>query len=93
MKVEANLVRLNETAMLSYIPELIERKVGGPEKGTLNQADLSFYEQEYERLVALLEQAHEESNLPELPSAADALNGLLVRLRLKSSPVDAGDRR
>lgn len=81
-EVEANLVRLNETAKLSYIPELIERKVGGPEKGTLAQTDLSFHEKEYERLVAELEQAHEESELPELPSAAKALNNLLVRLRL-----------
>ena len=92
-EVEANLVRLNETAKLSYIPELIERKVGGPEKGTLDQTDLSFHEQEYERLVAELEQAHQVSNLPETPSATDALNGLLVRIRLKSVPVDAGDRR
>ena len=90
-EVEANLVRLNETAKLPYIPELIERKVGGPEKGTLDQADLAFYGQEYERLVAVLEQEHEKSNLPELPSGADALNRLLVRVRLKSSLVDAGD--
>lgn len=82
-EVEANLIRLNETAKLSYIPELIERKVSGPEKGTLDQANLSFHEQEYERLVAELEQAHEVSKLPETPSAATAINGLLVRLRLK----------
>ena len=82
-EVEANLVRLNEPTKLLYIPELIERKVGGSEKGTLDQADLSFYQQDYEWLLAVLEQAHEESNLPEVPSAANALNSLLVRLRLK----------
>ena len=82
-EVEANLVRLNETFKLPYLPELIERKINGTEKGTLDQADLSFHEREYEQLVAELEQAHESSKLPELPSAANALNGLLVRLRLK----------
>lgn len=80
-EVEANLIRLNATAKLSYIPELIACKIGGPEKGTLNQADLSFHDSEYQRLVAVLQQAHEESNLPETSSGAEALNDLLVRLR------------
>ena len=38
--VEANLVRLNETAKLPYIKELIARKVGGAEKERLEQADM-----------------------------------------------------
>ena len=83
-EVEANFVRLNETAKLSYIPELIERKVVGPEKGTLAQADLAFYEQEYERLRSELEKAFEDSHLPETPSSTAALNDLLVRLRIAS---------
>jgi len=83
-EVEANLVRLNETAKLSYISELIERKVVGPEKGTLDQADLSFHKQEYERLRSELEQAFAASQLPETPNGALALNDLLVRLRLRA---------
>src|SRR5215203_777412 len=34
-EVEANLVRLNETAKLPYVPELIARKLAGPEQSAL----------------------------------------------------------
>lgn len=82
-EVEANLVQLNETFQLPYVPELIERKTQGPEKGTLKQADMAFHQREYERLRAVLEEAFEQSALPEQPSGAAALNDLLVRVRLK----------
>jgi uncharacterized protein len=81
-EVESNLVRLNETARLPYLPDLIARKTSGPEKSRLNHADLEFHEREYARLVAELEQAREQTHLPEAPTAAPALNDLLVRLRL-----------
>jgi predicted nucleotidyltransferase len=81
-EVEANLVQLNETAKLSYIPELIARKTGGPEKGRLERADLDFYEREYLRLTAELERAFVESRLPETARASEAMNHLLVRVRL-----------
>jgi uncharacterized protein len=81
-EVEANLVRLNDVFNLPYIPELIDRKVSGPEKGQLHQSDLEFQVREYERLRAELERAFEESNLPEASRGAGALNDLLVRLRL-----------
>lgn len=80
-EIDANLVRLNETFKLPYLPELIDRKTSGAEKGTLEETDLSFHEQEYERLRAELEKAFEASDLPEEPSAAAALNDLLVRIR------------
>lgn len=83
-EVEPNLLQLNESTQLSYIPELIERKVNGKEKETLNQADLKFHEQEFQRLVGALEQAMDESHLPEKPRATDALNDLLVRIRLQN---------
>ena len=82
-QIEANLIQLNETARLPYIPDLIARKKDGPEKGCLEQADLEFHHQEYERLRSLLQQAHEESTLPEVPAGAAALNVLLVRIRLR----------
>lgn len=85
-KVEANLVHLNETAKLPYIPDLIARKTGGPEKCRLEQADLALHEREYQRLIAELERAHQESNLPEVASAGNAMNDLLVRVRLKCQP-------
>jgi uncharacterized protein len=82
-KIEANLLKLNDNFRLSYIPELIERKINGKEKGSLPNADLEFYGREYIRLVVELEQAMENSNLPEKPTAKDDLNDLLIRLRLK----------
>lgn len=82
-EVEANLVRLNENFKLSYLPELIERKTSGPEKGTLEEADLKFHEREYERLRTELEETFEQSDLPEQSSGAAALNDLLIRLRLR----------
>jgi hypothetical protein len=81
-EVEANLVRLNETSRLPYIPDLIARKTGGPEKGRLDQADLEFHQREYERLRAELQQAFETTGLPEVAGAAAALDDLLVRIRL-----------
>jgi uncharacterized protein len=81
-EVQANLVRLNECFRLSHVPELIERKVAGPEKGRLEQADVEFHQREYERLRRELEQAFNESSLPEAPRGAAELNRLLVRIRL-----------
>ena len=81
-EVQANLVRLNESAKLPYIPDLIARKTSGPEKGRLEQADLEFHQREYERLRATLQQAFEDSRLPEVPSCTAALNDLLIRVRL-----------
>lgn len=82
-EVEAKLVRLNEMAKLSYISDLIDRKTSGPEKGRLDQADLDFHHREYQRLRAELQQAFEQSGLPEVPSGAAALNDLLIRLRIR----------
>lgn len=80
-EVEANLVMLNERFQLPYIPELVERKLSGTEHGTLNDADVDFYEREYRRLVALLESARDTSYLPESPACQPALNDLLLRVR------------
>ena len=82
-QVEANLRTLNETARLSYIDELIARKLSGPEKGDLPETDIEFHGKEYERLVGELEVASEKSALPESPSGKAALNDLLVRLRVR----------
>jgi len=81
-KVEANLLTLNEEARLPYIRELVERKVQGSEKGSLDGGERDFYQAEYARLLASLEEAGSESRLPNEPRARDALNDLLVRLRL-----------
>jgi hypothetical protein len=80
--VEANLVRLNETAKLPYLGELIQRKVAGAEKERLTEAGLDFHRGEYVRLREKLQKAHETSALPEAPLGSTALHDLLVRLRL-----------
>jgi uncharacterized protein len=81
-QLEANLVTLNETFKLPYIPELVARKLAGPEHGILADADVVLYETEYQRLLAALETAKEQTTLPEAPTAAAALNELLIRIRL-----------
>ena len=82
-EIEANLVKLNESFKLPYIGDLVARKLSGPELSKLADADVTFYESEYNRLRAELQAAHEASQLPDLPSdqTRSALNDLLVRLR------------
>ncbi len=90
-RIEANLVALDEEFRLPYIAELVARKLAGPEKSKLEDADIAFHESEYERLRVELQAAHDASTLPELPGdkTRDALNELLVRVRLKSYPNPA----
>jgi predicted nucleotidyltransferase len=85
-ELEPNLVKLNEYARLAFIPDLIARKQAGGEHGLLEDADLSFHEGEFQRLLAQLEATLENSALPANPEAQaiDALNDLLIRLRLQS---------
>jgi uncharacterized protein len=81
-EVEASLVRLNEEFKLPYISELIERKLAGPEKSALSDVDVEFHRREFERLRAMLEDEYRVSSLPESPAGREALNDLLIRLRL-----------
>jgi predicted nucleotidyltransferase len=87
-EVEANLATLNETAKLTYLPELIARKTSGKEKETLDATDLEFYRSEFDRLIAELESAYAHSKLPENAIAQPALHDLLVRLRLTSAELN-----
>ena len=76
---------MNEEFRLPYIGELVARKLAGPEKSNLEDADIAFHESEYQRLRRELQVAHDASQLPEMPSEETraALNDLLVRIRLK----------
>src|SRR5881409_4078388 len=67
-EVEANLVTLNEEFRLPYIADLVARKLAGPEKSKLEDADIAFHESEYQRLRVQLQAAHDASRLPESPS-------------------------
>jgi predicted nucleotidyltransferase len=81
--IEANLLRLNESAKLPYLDDLVQRKVAGAEKERLPEADLAFHRKDYERLRGELQATFESSALPEAPRGGPALHDLLVRLRLK----------
>ncbi len=82
-EVEANLVRLNEVFGLPYLPDLIAHKLAGPEHSMLEDADVAFHQREYERLCGELERARDLSALPDAPLTKEALNDLLVRVRLE----------
>jgi hypothetical protein len=84
-QIQANLMQLNEDFRLPCLPDLVGRKLAGPEKSKLEDADMHFHESEYQRLRAELQAAHDASRLPETPSddSRKALNDLLVRIRLK----------
>jgi hypothetical protein len=83
-EVEANLITLNEVFRLPQVPELIAQKLAGPEQSMLEDTDVSFHAAEFARLGDLLRSAFDTSALPEraAPSAAEALDDLLVRLRV-----------
>ena len=89
-KLEANLQALNAEFNLPYIPELMEQKINGKEKITIGDDKFHFYEQEYQRLLALLDDAYAKSQLPEYPSANSALHDLLLRIRLSGSTQNSG---
>ncbi len=80
-EVEANLVTLNEEYQLPQVPDLIARKLSGPELSTLPDNDFTFHESECQRLRNVLDEAAAASHLPESPEGDAALNDLLVRLR------------
>ncbi len=83
-EVNANLLELNEEFHLPCIAGLIARKQSG-ENTTLEDADIAFHRNEYERLHVELRSAHEASRLPEAPGVEtrSGLNDLLVRIRMK----------
>lgn len=86
-QIEANLVALNKDFRLAYVDDLVARKLSGPEKSKLPDADVAFHESEYQRLRGQLQSAHDASKLPESlgPNTRAALNDLLVRLRMGRS--------
>lgn len=71
-EVEANLLRLNEEFKLPYISDLIELKLSGTEKSVLTDTNIEFHQQQYNRLIAELEQAYQTTWLPETPSGKEA---------------------
>jgi predicted nucleotidyltransferase len=86
-QVEANLLNLNAEFSLTFIPELIARKTCGVEHQTLDSDEFSFFEARFAELDRRLNEAGEKTRLPAEHKAKDALNDLLVQLRLDTIPV------
>ena len=80
-EVEANLLHLNRTFRLPFIPDLIAQKT--KERAALDEANLPTYRQAIARLQMQLETAFAESTLPDAPVNRAALNDFLVRVRLE----------
>lgn len=80
--VESNLVVLNDEYRLPYVTELLARASEGAEDDRLELPEMSFFAREYRQLSARLEEAAEISQLPEEASCIEALNDLLVRVRM-----------
>jgi uncharacterized protein len=80
-EVEANLSTLNEDFQLTFLDELIARKVHA-ENISLGAADWSFHESKLAELEAQLDAAFAESRLPE-SCARRPISEFLVSLRLE----------
>ena len=79
--IEANLLNLNQEFGFSYLDELVASKV--TEKVAPEGLDWDFHAANLDRLEAQLDQEFERSTVTEYRDA-DAVNELLVRLRLAS---------
>jgi uncharacterized protein len=83
-RIEANLVTLNQAFQLPYLDDLIRQKVEGDEQAKMDEADIQFHHQAYLRLTEALEMASDRSHLQEESTVKEALQDLLVRVRLRS---------
>jgi hypothetical protein len=81
-RIEANLVALNEDFRLPYLAELVRRKIEGAEESKLETPEIEFHQAEYRRLAAQLQTEAVGSELPDEAACQDALNDLLIRVRL-----------
>ena len=85
-EVEANLLRLNKHFGFGFLDDLIARKVSG-ENSSVSDFDWPFHEARLAELEAKLDQAFQESKLPE-DREHRPIDELLVRLRLAMSQPD-----
>lgn len=81
-KVECNLEVLNDEARLDFLPDLLHQKRTGTEKQVVDKFNESFHEETVRKLTARLETSASQSQLPSTPTAGEALNDLLIRIRL-----------
>lgn len=67
---------------LTYLPELVARKLAGPAQSSLDDDDAARFAAEYARLRTELEAARDANRLPNEPGCRADVNDLLVRVRL-----------
>lgn len=87
-EVISNIQLLNEHFRLPQIDELVARKRAGAEKMGLNDRDMETHGGLLDQLEAKLHQAHEASSLPNEPTTVDALQDLVVSLRLDQASAE-----
>lgn len=83
-EIEANLGVLNTIFGLPFIPELMARKREGNEQETLDPGNKDYYEREFCTLRARLVEEGAITSLPASPTAEEALNDIVIRVRLAS---------
>jgi predicted nucleotidyltransferase len=87
-EVVANIQVLNEHFRLPEIDELVARKRTGAEKVALDHRDMDQHGRLLDRLEVQLQDAHDQSSLPDEPTSTAALQRLVVRLRLDAARLE-----
>ena len=82
-EIQAPLPTLLEAHPAEGVEELIARKRAGAEKAPLSQADLDRHLPALDRLEGALEQAFQDSKLPDEATTREGLDDFVVRARLK----------
>lgn len=83
--MECNLQTLNQHHQCSEVKALLELKRQGEEKQVVDPCDLTFHEKQVERLTEKLQAESARSSLPEFQTASNAINDLLIRIRMDQS--------
>lgn len=81
----SNLPALNDIFQLSQVDELIARKRQGNEKVALSPDEIDMQDAALQSLEIALQQAYEESKLPDAATGVDALEDLVFRARLATA--------
>ena len=89
-QVEAHLGHLNTLYPTAGVPELIEAKRRGPEKGTLDAAQVQAHRPALTALQERLEQAFEDSAQPDEVRGYDVLDDYVLRARLALGAAEGG---
>lgn len=82
-EIQANVTQLAAEYQQSEVPELVERKRAGTEKGALEPGEAELHAKTFDRLESRLLTEFEASSLPEQVQTLDALSDYVVRARLE----------